>query len=207
MTITSPAIGDTITDGTVVWTIRTEAFIAEGYINDLNINLTNGTIRQNICKYTPETANRPSFVDAAISYGNVITIGLKDNGFSQLAIGQLPVNSPPIAVRNFDKCWGKWIQQEAIVAKSLGRNGYIKYTNGLIVQWGHTAINVANIEVEIVFPISFTSFEYVENVLPLTAGGYNNYIIPVCTYKLLNKMLVEFSAVPSQQADWLAIGY
>lgn len=135
-------------------------------------------------------------------------MGHSDSGYFVLNANNGKTNFSLVGRPNGSLTWNdNNLSGAAIAAQNLAATGYIKFANGLTMQWGHTAVSAANIGVEIVFPISFISFEYVENVLPLTAGGYNNYIISVCTYKLLNEMLVEFSAVPSQQADWLTIGY
>lgn len=50
-----------------------------------------------------------------------------------------------------------------IVAASLTANGYVKFANGLIVQWGYTDIQSGqyNVQKTITFPISFTSEVYV----------------------------------------------
>ena len=45
----------------------------------------------------------------------------------------------------------------AIVAKSIGGAGYVKYASGLIIQWSNESKIEANVNVEVVFPISFTS--------------------------------------------------
>lgn len=48
----------------------------------------------------------------------------------------------------------------AIVAKSFGENGYVKYVSGLIIQWGEVHINPYDglkIYTNFRFPISFTS--------------------------------------------------
>ena len=45
----------------------------------------------------------------------------------------------------------------AIVAKSIDGAGYVKYASGLIIQWSNKSRIEANVNVEVVFPISFTS--------------------------------------------------
>ena len=45
-----------------------------------------------------------------------------------------------------------------IIAQSLGTNGYVKFANGLILQWGYNSNNAA--EASTSFPISFSSVCY-----------------------------------------------
>ena len=44
-----------------------------------------------------------------------------------------------------------------IVDKSLGENGYIRYDNGLLIQWGRSDYVGMDSEVRIQFPTSFSS--------------------------------------------------
>ena len=209
--ISSYSVGDTVIDGTITWTIYNEQ---QNYkiISNQNVSDLNTCTKLGIYRYRDTTLNVPI---EAQRYGTVMTLYPRqedENVCSQIAQGTV---SGDIFVRQtLDfQTWSEWRrlvtanEAEIVVAKSFGGNGYITYTSGLIIQWGHAAVNAANMGVEIVFPISFTIYDYVENVLPLTAGGHNNYIIPICIYKLPNEMLVEFSAVPSQSADWFTIGY
>ena len=48
-----------------------------------------------------------------------------------------------------------------IVAQSLGTNGYVKFNNGFILQWGHLSSVPQNQQWQsVTFPISFTSAAY-----------------------------------------------
>lgn len=47
-----------------------------------------------------------------------------------------------------------------IIASSLGLNGYIKFSNGLIIQWGRGIGNNSNFPASITFPIAFNTFLY-----------------------------------------------
>jgi hypothetical protein len=108
LVITSPAIGDTVTDGTVVWTIRKVA----------------------------STADVPAPVDIS-GKANVDLDNLSAAGLAM-------------------------IQQQGggIIAQNLATNGYIKFDNGLILQWGEVKIPSSGGEYSWTFPISFTTACY-----------------------------------------------
>lgn len=44
---------------------------------------------------------------------------------------------------------------ETIVQKSLGQNGYIKYSSGLIIQWGR--LNKTGLNASLTFPVAFSN--------------------------------------------------
>lgn len=55
------------------------------------------------------------------------------------------------------KNWTQWQQQEAIVAKSLNPNGYIKYASGIILQWGAIVLNANETYKTKTLPILFST--------------------------------------------------
>lgn len=57
-----------------------------------------------------------------------------------------------------------------IIAQSLGTNGYVKFANGLILQWGYVRNGAAPQSVN--FPISYTASVLSIHVTPIYAGGY-----------------------------------
>lgn len=60
-----------------------------------------------------------------------------------------------------------------IIAQSLGTNGYVKFANGLILQWG-VKTNSSNAEnLQITYPISFTNAY--SSVGSRTANGATSY--------------------------------
>ena len=99
----------------------------------------------------------------------------------------------------------------AIVAKSLGATGYIKYASGLVMQWG-TATNLPASQdvVPVTFPITFPNG--VGSVVITSAGSYGNQLgfswgqvkdITTSGFKLSTAA----SDVDSQGKNWFAIGY
>lgn len=85
-----------------------------------------------------------------------------------------------------------------IVAALLEQNGYVKFSNGLILQWGNAGSN--NGSVDVTFPISFTKAVY---QIQLT---YNNNSYENPTYEI--KDTKSFSYLSKYGGDklWLAIG-
>ena len=89
-----------------------------------------------------------------------------------------------------------------IVAASLNTNGYVKFANGLILQWGTYSNNAAN------FPISFSTVYQAVAVPTTSTTVYSNPAphVPICTS--LNNNSVKFSSyyLTQQQAnEWQAV--
>ena len=89
-----------------------------------------------------------------------------------------------------------------IVAALLKQNGYVKFSNGLILQWGTYSNNAAN------FPISFSAVYQAVAVPTTSTTVYSNPAphVPICTS--LNNNSVKFSSyyLTQQQANqWVAV--
>jgi hypothetical protein len=112
LTISSPSIGGTVSDGTVVWTINSSLHLIGG---------------------------------GALT-GSALTINGND------------------------------IAGSAIVAKSLGTNGYIKYASGLILQWGQASIETANTATRIELPINFSANDKYSVVANVLRGNGSNTV-------------------------------
>ena len=89
-----------------------------------------------------------------------------------------------------------------IVAALLKQNGYVKFSNGLILQWGTYSNNAAN------FPISFSAVYQAVAVPTTSTTVYSNPAphVPICTS--LNNNSVKFSSyyLTQQQANqWAAV--
>ena len=156
LTINNPTIGGTVTDGTVMWTVSKD------------LSLSGGIIKGQFY-----TANSYDFVDimagpkGTYSGASLHLLG-KDFGKSYDGFFQLSAIDSPTNIIKLEGGPDKsltWANNDlagsAIIAKSLGTNGYIKYASGLIVQWlsvngtfsntGPTTAYKAN------WPISFTT--------------------------------------------------
>lgn len=85
-----------------------------------------------------------------------------------------------------------------IVAALLEQNGYVKFSNGLILQWGYNP--EVNVPTALTFPVSFTS-----NVYALTIGnfGREQYNGNTSVYDITTQgCTIAFNA----RAYWIAIG-
>lgn len=102
-----------------------------------------------------------------------------------------------------------------ISSQNLGQNGYRKYEDGLLIQWGHLTNSSAG-SATIWFPVSFhdasyrfvTTMETVSNEQTLyTALPYNkvaSYVAVMRKYLLADNSITVGSSTRS--FDWIAIG-
>ena len=117
-----------------------------------------------------------AIVNASVS-GRTITFTKKDN--TKITIDTQDTNN-------------------GIVAALLEQNGYVKFSNGLILQWGYNP--EVNVPTALTFPVSFTS-----NVYALTIGnfGRNQYNGNTSVYDITTQgCTIAFNA----RAYWIAIG-
>jgi len=98
----------------------------------------------------------------------------------------------------------------AINAKSFGTNGYIKYTSGLIVQWGTLSYSNTN-NITINFNVSFETSLYIciANALINNYVNDNITIHPIVTLLRGETRTAQPINVsePGRAIKWLAIGY
>lgn len=121
-----------------------------------------------------------AIVNASVS-GTTITFTKKDN--TKITIDTQDTNN-------------------GIVASLLEQNGYVKFSNGLILQWGTYSNNAAN------FPISFSAVYQAVAVPATSTTVYSKPAphVPICTS--LNNNSVKFSSyyLTQQQANqWEAV--
>lgn len=92
---------------------------------------------------------------------------------------------------------------DGIVAASLTQNGWVKFNNGLILQWGKavgTNVSVVN------FPITFTSTQYV-GYLTRTASGNSGNNTVIVRNITTTQLYGEFAYGGSDKGVyWLVIG-
>lgn len=205
LTISSPAVGTTVTDGTVVWTVNSQSNKVKSNItsypnNDLNNLLDNGA-----AAFGESTINRPP--DGYVVDGMILNINkggcVAQFGFPMRYLASQGDGVIFTRIGNGDgSYWTPWRTIEQIVAKSLGDNGYIKYASGLIMQWGSARTTLSTSEnTRIGFNINFTS------VPRVVAFGYNS------TIKLINVYINEFYIrgvnldATNNGYEWIAIGY
>ena len=90
-----------------------------------------------------------------------------------------------------------------IIAQSLGTNGYVKFANGLILQWGNitTAVNDGTVT----FPIAYVTNTYFATADPMDDANYHTNNVGI--YNRTNKSF-DFNFYQGHIIRaWFAIGY
>lgn len=210
LTISTTSIGTTVSDGTVVWTISRDLPISGGTMTGDLIISANKIIKakdntnmltlqggENVGATLQLFGHERSGQSGEAhlnAWGNPNVV----NNYSRLVLkpnGDLThsvrLSDSSIAVRD--------LGGSAIVAKSLGANGYIKYQSGLIIQYGSALVGSTLTQID--FPISFThdysiTADY-EWSAPVKTSFWAKTLSSV---KLMND-------TGTLNANWFAIGY
>jgi len=129
------------------------------------LNKTGGTMTGNLILNTDPTLNLQAstkqYVDSTSSAAAAFTAG---NGIT--------INSKVISANVY------------IIAQVLGTNGYRKWSDGLIEQWGyHSGGVLTDDSVSITFPIPFTNQIFYINNQYIESSAYSGGIISNCTLK------------------------
>ena len=94
-----------------------------------------------------------------------------------------------------------------IVAASLTTNGYVKFANGLIIQWGLVKVNdvIANEVITITYPIAF-SIPIIISIWPVTGKSVlTNYVAEI-TNDYSRSESFNFIASYKTGCKWFALG-
>ena len=168
---------------------------AEEDLNTLS-NVENG--KAFISKYIATTTNTPS------DYGNIISFRNNEGGSSQIA---LETQNGKMFYRSSSTPdgFGTWREVDIIVAKNLGtKTGYVRYSNGLIIQWGVTNSADGKWTGIIDFPIAFTySTSYIPVIFPSSqtvSVSYSNLEPGRCSFG-------RSTSSGAFDVYWTAIGY
>ena len=147
LTISNTTIGTTVSDGSVTWTMKNISLYKGDFYGDMNTLVNEGTyIVGNSSTNSPEA-----------KWGQVLV--MHDSDFvTQIFVSSEGKTYMRRASQHGTGQWLSWQQQEAIVAKTLGTSGYIKYASDLIIQWGTFWVNNDQTTGTIEFPISFTQY-------------------------------------------------
>lgn len=95
-----------------------------------------------------------------------------------------------------------------IVAASLTENGYAKFANGLILQWGkHLPANDGWTTSQVNFPIAFNSACLAVNVSVVMTDDWNDIESSVYNLPGLASFSLYYSARRTRPIFWIAIGY
>lgn len=90
---------------------------------------------------------------------------------------------------------------------SLGNIGYIKFSNGFILQWGIISQGTSNANYQVNFPISFSNSNYSAFII----GGYDGssfvYNYQWSIKERSNSSMIFRINATNHIASWLAVGY
>lgn len=168
LTITSPTVGGTVSDGTVTWTVRKNASTQDltAYLLLSGGNLTGRSIGRNSTTDDMLISGGTAMATTSTPTGAYLQLIGKDlqgwgGGFSLVAANDTYTRSlsgTPAGALTWD---GNSLDKSAVVAESPGVNGYRKYASGLIVQWGEgeAVEDIAGVGICMynTFSISFTT--------------------------------------------------
>lgn len=107
--------------------------------------------------------------------------------------------------------YGNEIWHNGNVSKSLAQTGYIKFTNGLTIQWGKTLVSRSAsgiVGVTVTFPIQFSTNFAVATATCLSGYPNSNSVSIAGTIKA-SQMQIYHYRTDSTETDvfWIAIGY
>ena len=191
-------IGSTVTDDTVVWTVRGTSQFLLCNMPLVQDNYNNYT-KPGIYKVDGSAINK-----SPANYG-IMMVLKNDYYISQITIDI--VNH--VFVRSLRGAnWENWHQLEGVAEKLSGTNSYIRYASGLIVQWGRTTITdpsfIQGIYLKMIFfPISFSNTQY---SIVLTRNSIDKIAGVQPMYKNAFNITCE-SDMTDSQYYWFAIGY
>ncbi len=204
LTISNPAIGDTVTDGTVVWTIIKNDWPNYGITLDCNAADKDG-----VYVVTDNAENKP-FSDLIYSKLITITYNTTTPRIIQILYAFAGKYAGNIYIRgNYGGKWGPWQQQEVIVEKSLeGINQYIKYASGLIVQWGLVIAKANTTSTQINYPIAFISSAVTALAERANTSIINDSAVACLSDYNKNGFTAYYTLVANDLSlRWIAIGY
>jgi len=213
LTINNPSINGTVTDGTVTWTIMKNLSVC-------------GNITPN--GFTIMTENNNGSIQihsGSVFYnGSHLVLFGKDYNDGESGMFRLcAANGDEWNVKRLDGSpdgsltWDyNDLAGSAIVTKSLGTNGYIKYASGLIVQWGiyevtaESTDDFTNENIPVLFPISFATYanatcmpwsndNFSQNIFAITGG--------ISIYSMNMTLKGRRTAGRGYGFYWQAIGY
>ena len=99
----------------------------------------------------------------------------------------------------------KWGGDDVVIAKarSLSNNGYVKFSNGLIVQWGYTGSGASG---TVTFPTAFSSASSYRLSVQAYAGNVNENN-PEIQISDRSTTAFTWTRKNGRTNDWIAIGY
>lgn len=114
-------------------------------------------------------------------------------------------NSTKAATTAWIKTFAKTSGANYMSTFSKGGNGYFKFTNGLIIQWGSVA--AASGDRNVSLPTSFSNTNY-RVAFNWTGGSSGELFAGAVTSKTTSKFTIRSAGGANDRAaDWVAIGY
>lgn len=203
--ITSVIAGDTITDGSVVWTVR-QCLPTSGGVLDGNLFRSN-TAGATVIGGGTNTQNGGyiTICGKDVLDGEIAITGCDESNSIQL---DLVPRTQRLSLRlnsriDYD------LGGSAIVAKSLGENGYIKLASGEIRQWGQRTISIAG-DYPLTLPISYSnasSWRITATAKRASAYNTNINVQIIDGTKTANSITLNTSEGSGYSIEWVAIGY
>lgn len=128
---------------------------------------------------------------------------------SSAAAGLVPKPSTTAGTTKYLREDASWQVPPGVAGQSLAANGYIKFTNGLIIQWGNTGADTAKSSVNL--PISFASSTYaviatLKRDSDITNAVYSVYATNTSTSEISIYRDGYPSGGGSHNVFWLAVG-
>lgn len=135
----------------------------------------------------------------------------------ELETGTLVAPSPSASSNDRSVATTAWVKS-ALSGNNIGlaqfskaQNGYYKFSNGLIIQWGRTGTEAAQTATNITFPTAFStnnsfSLSAVSNMSGSAIGGYSVGVSNVTTTGFTYRGPNSQSSVDNN-CFWIAIGY
>ena len=196
LTITSPTVGGTVSDGTVTWKVMQTLSTAGGI-------LTGDTLKRNVSSSEMNIMGGDSNLN-----GGWLLLHGKDSSDGSFGLYSSDGSSRVGLEGNINGRLLKWdnnsLDKSAVVAESLENNGYRKYASGLLVQWGTVQEIVENNARHATFPIAFTNKIFRIIVMP-QFFGYGEFYIKEATW---SDITIGYTSNSYQSFfDYYAIGY
>lgn len=248
-------VGETVTDGTVVWTVQK---VGNAQLNSSNTFTALNTFRANIAVSSGTTAGSGGRIDFGISPAaetvqarisadalgglfyhastnqpHVFRVGTSNEVFAirnDSSKMWLTTNVQPFAIVPYEGV-AKWlgnantatkletartingvefdgtknitIEAGGIVDSLLAQNGYVKFANGLILQWGTNAAASSSSGETISYPLAFSSAVYSVAIVPEGGNQASKWGVSSITTSNFKYYRIDGSPTGSR---WLAIG-
>lgn len=199
-----------------VGNIYTPVYLDSGTLKATTATIGSGTkpVYMDSGKITASTASVGSgtrfvylssgnLVSTTSNIGNESKFVYMDSGTLKATSKSLGSATKPLYLNNgkFELCSDFTQTSGGIVASSLSENGYIKFSNGFLIQWGYYKSNRGNVR----YPIGFSSAVYSVTLGTNVEGNAYHYITGVNTSYF---SLYYYSAGDSEKYGcyWMAMG-